>query len=76
MATAAARKALRQAERRMLESMSDAELLAIIDGEPPDPEFESALTLLTDAELEWFIDSPNATRQQVIDLAASRRATP
>ena len=42
----------RDAARRWLESLSDAELEALIAAGERDPEFEAAVTVLSDADLE------------------------
>lgn len=76
MATAAARKTLRQAERIRYESMTIEELEALVATEPPDEEFDAALKRLSVAELDWFLDNPRATRQQVLTLAAGRTEAP
>lgn len=76
MATRATRKTLMKAEKAMFAAMTDAELEALIASEPPDPEFDAALELLSVKELEWFIDSPHATREQVLSLATGRTETP
>lgn len=74
MVTAAARKALKRAERLRLDGMTDAELQAIVDADP-DPELCAAIEKLTDVELELAIDC-SITRDQIIGIAASRRTTP
>lgn len=68
MATRQQREILKRAEQALLESMTDAELLAIIDS---DPAFSAVLELLTDTELDRFI-SGLLTEDQVINIAASR----
>lgn len=74
MATHAQRKALRRAERAQYESMSIEELEAICAADP-DPEFDAALALLTNVELDLAMDDL-LTRDQIISIAASRRTAP
>lgn len=74
MASYAQRKTLKRAERAWYESMSIEELEAICAADP-DPEFDAALALLTDAELEMALDDL-LTRDQIIGIAASRRTAP
>lgn len=74
MAAHSQRKALRRAERARYESMSIEELEAICAADP-DPEFDAALALLTDAELEMALDDL-LTRDQIIGIAAGRKSHP
>lgn len=71
MATKTFRQTLMRAERARYEAMTEAELAAEIANGPPDPEFHAALKMLSEAELELFLDGL-FSRKQILSIAADR----
>ena len=71
MATASIRKTLKRAEYAAIQAMSDEQLEEIIAGYPPDPEFDAAIRLLTDDELQAANDEL-IDRDQILAIGRHR----